>query len=125
MKQVKFDGSKWILLTADGGFFNPNTEVYFSTLLQSQGKIAKLIKSLGITPEIDIVYEIPDSGIYTAICGPKCGPFWPNHSCNYCGGNGVAAVFDDSGMQMGGTDVGNQELENIKNGVSNIHPEMN
>jgi hypothetical protein len=127
MKQVKFNGSRWILLTPNGGFFNPATEVYF--FIHNYGshneKIAKLIQGMGITPRVGEVYEIPDNGIYTSVCGPKCGPFWPDENCMHCGGRGVGARFDDdSGMQMGGTDIGNEEIENIKNGVSNIHPEL-
>ena len=124
MKKVKFDGFKWILFTEDGGFFNPNKYVYFSTLMDSQSKMAKLAKTLRIDVEIDKVYEIPDSGIYTSVCGPKCGPFWPDSRCGYCGGKGVAAMFSDSGFQMGGTDEGNKEVELIKQGKSNIHPEL-
>jgi hypothetical protein len=122
MKQVKYNGSKWILLTPDGGFFNPQSEVYFYS--SEQGKIAKLVKQTVKDIEIDVIYQVPDSGIYTQVCGPQCGPFWPNVNCNSCGGTGVGASFDDSGFQMGGTDIGNQEIENIKNGNSNIHPEL-
>lgn len=121
MKKVKYDGSRWILLIDDGGFFNPNSEVYF----YSNSKIAKLVRQTVKDPEIDVVYEVPDSGIYTQVCGPKCGPFWPDANCNNCGGKGVGASFDGTGMQMGGTDIGNQEIENIKQGKSNIHPELN
>lgn len=72
------------------------------------------------------VYEIPDNGIYTSVCGPKCGPFWPDAHCRYCGGKGVSAVWwdDNSSFQMGGTDEGNKEIEVIMEGRSNIHPEL-
>lgn len=122
MKRVKFDGYEWILLT-EQGFFNPNSQVYFYR--SDRGKIAKLMNKLVPDWKADVVYEIPDNGIYTAVCGPKCGPLWPDRNCNSCGGNGVGATFDESGLQMGGTDLANQEVENIKNGCSNIHPELN
>lgn len=122
MKQVKYDGYKWKLLTPDGGFFNPHPELYFYA--DDQGRIAKIIKGIFKETEIDVIYEIPDSSIYTSVCGPKCGPFWPDANCNSCGGNGVGATFSDGYINMGSTDEGNAEIELIKQGKSNIHPEL-
>lgn len=123
MKQVKFDGSKWKLITENGGFFNPNTEVFF--WYDDQPRIDKLVRSLIENVQPHTIYEIPDSKIYTAVCGPKCGPFWPDRNCQMCGGNGVSATFNDGYIQMGGTDEANEEVELIRQGKSNIHPELN
>lgn len=124
MKRVKFDGRDWILITGDGGFFNPNSEVYFYSYAETQAKIRDIVSKVVSTPQVGVIYEIPDSGIYTAVCGPQCGPFWPNQNCRHCGGKGVGATFSDGPFNMGSTDEGNQEVENIMNGQSNIHPEL-
>lgn len=118
MKRVKFDGSKWILLIDQQGFFMPYNEVYFWH--DEQCKVTKIVDSIFGYHDVGKVYEIPNSKIYTAVCGPKCGPYWPDKACHFCGGKGVSATFDNSGMQMGGTDMANDEVEKIKNSTSSI-----
>jgi hypothetical protein len=122
MKKVKYDGSRWILFTENGGFFNPNDWVYFAGWQQE--KIAALVKKTIPSPEANVLYEVPDNSVYASVHGPKCGPFWPDPNCYECGGKGVLGVVSDSAFNLGSTDEGNAEIEAIKEGRSNIHPEL-
>jgi hypothetical protein len=121
MKKVKFDGQRWILMIDEQGLLNPHTEVFFAN--EHQDEIAKLIKRNIIgDAQPNVIYQIPNSGIYTAAHGPKCGPLWPDSNCYECGGKGVLAVFDDTGLQMGGIDLFYKEIQKIKDGTSTIGP---